>query len=60
MPEMDGYQFYARVRENSAWHNIPFIFLSGKQETKFLRQSYASGADMFLPKTVAIDDLCAV
>jgi two-component system sensor histidine kinase/response regulator len=57
MPEMDGYQFYAAVRENSAWLQIPFIFLSANAGTRFLHQGYATGADLYLLKPVRSEDL---
>jgi signal transduction histidine kinase len=57
MPEMDGYQFYAAVRENSAWLHIPFIFLSAHAGTRFLHQGYATGADLYLLKPVRSEDL---
>lgn len=32
MAEMDGYHFLEALRRNEAYHNIPFIFMSGKYD----------------------------
>ena len=57
MPEMDGYQFYEAVRENSAWTPIPFIFLTARGEQKDIRRGYMLGADQYLTKPFEAEDL---
>jgi CheY-like chemotaxis protein len=34
MPEMDGFEFVEKYRENPAWHNIPIIVLTAKSLTE--------------------------
>jgi len=34
MPEMDGFEFIEKYRENPAWHNIPIIVLTAKTLTE--------------------------
>lgn len=57
MPGMDGYQVLAALRADPALADIPFIFLTARGEKKDLRQGMVSGADDYLSKPVAIDDL---
>ena len=33
MPEMDGFEFIAHLRENEAWHGIPVVVLTAKDIT---------------------------
>jgi DNA-binding NarL/FixJ family response regulator len=59
MPGMDGYQVLATLRADPALCQIPFIFLTARGEKKDLRQGMVSGADDYLTKPVALDDLLA-
>jgi DNA-binding NarL/FixJ family response regulator len=57
MPGMDGYSVLATLRADPALSSIPFIFLTARGEKKDLRQGMISGADDYLTKPVAIDEL---
>lgn len=57
MPGIDGYQVLATLRANPTLCHIPFIFLTAKGEKNDLRQGMVSGADDYLTKPVALDDL---
>ena len=59
MPGIDGYQVLASLRADPALCQIPFIFLTAKGGKKDLRQGMVSGADDYLTKPVAIDELLA-
>lgn len=50
MPQMDGYQFLRRVRQNTAWIHIPFIFLTAKGEKRDVHKGRISGADLYITK----------
>jgi response regulator RpfG family c-di-GMP phosphodiesterase len=50
MPEMDGYDFYMKVAENSEWSRIPFFFLSGKAEPDDVRFGEILGVDDYITK----------
>jgi response regulator RpfG family c-di-GMP phosphodiesterase len=50
MPEMDGYDFYMKVAENTEWSRIPFFFLSGKTEPDDIRFGKMLGADDYITK----------
>jgi len=59
MPEMNGYQFYQRVRSNPEWLWIPFIFLSAKGEGEDIRFGKELGVEDYLKKPFDADDLLA-
>lgn len=57
MPEMDGYDFYMKVAENSEWSRIPFFFLSGKAEPDDVRFGKMLGADDYITKPFKAKEL---
>jgi len=57
MPEMDGYDFYMKVAENSEWSRIPFFFLSGKAEPDNVRFGKMLGADDYITKPFKVKEL---
>jgi DNA-binding NarL/FixJ family response regulator len=57
MPGIDGYQVLATLRADPALCHVPFIFLTAKGEKNDLRQGMVSGADDYLTKPVALNDL---
>ncbi|MGB2894606.1 MAG: response regulator transcription factor [Anaerolineales bacterium] len=59
MPEMNGYQFYQRVRSHSEWLWIPFIFLSAKREGEDIRFGKELGVEDYLEKPIDAEDLLA-
>jgi DNA-binding NarL/FixJ family response regulator len=50
MPEMDGFELCARVRESGTGRLIPFIFLSGRCDLEDRIQGHSIGADDYLVK----------
>jgi two-component system, sensor histidine kinase and response regulator len=50
MPQMDGYQFLERVRQNPSWLHIPFIFLTAKGERQDIHRGRRSGAEQYVTK----------
>jgi len=50
MPEMNGYEFYMKVSENTDWSRIPFFFLSGKTEIDDVKFGKMLGADDYITK----------
>jgi DNA-binding response OmpR family regulator len=59
MPVMDGYTFYDQVRANPYLNHIPFIFLTAKTGEADVRQGKELGADDYLTKPCAAEDLLA-
>ena len=57
MPEMDGYEFCERLRQDPNTAAIPFIFLSGKTNTSDQLEGLRIGADDYVCKPVNIDFL---
>lgn len=57
MPIMGGYQFLRRVRDNAAWLQIPFIFLTAKGEREDIHRGRRSGAEEYITKPYDIDEL---
>ncbi len=60
MPNMNGYQLYKRVIQNSHWVVIPFVFLSGRGMDSDIRYGKELGVDDYLIKPIATEDLLAV
>ena len=59
MPEVDGYGVLGALRAERATETIPFIFLTAKGDKSDVRSGMNLGADDYLTKPVAIDDLLA-
>lgn len=57
MPLMDGYEFLERVRQNTDWLDIPFIFLSAKGEKRDKHKGYLLGVEMYITKPYESDDV---
>ena len=50
MPEMDGFEFLRRVRQNANWVHIPVIFLTAKGSKQDIHKGRSSGADLYITK----------
>ncbi|MDK9724452.1 MAG: response regulator transcription factor [Sterolibacteriaceae bacterium MAG5] len=59
MPGLDGMGLLARVRETPACAATPFIFLTGLVDQRSLRAGMNGGADDYLTKPFAPEDLFA-
>ena len=59
MPEIDGYEVLRQLRADAATAAIPFIFLTARGDKTELRAGMNLGADDYLAKPVAVDDLLA-
>lgn len=59
MPVMDGHEVLAAMRQSPSISGTPFIFLTARGEKQDLRQGMNLGADDYLTKPVAADDLLA-
>lgn len=57
MPRMNGYELVRRVRQHSAFHLLPIIFLTERNRTSERIQGYQSGADLYLPKPFELSEL---
>ncbi len=59
MPRLNGYQLYERVRANSRWALIPFIFLTERGLDSDIHYGKELGVDDYLTKPFEIEDLVA-
>jgi len=59
MPVMDGWRFCEEVRRNPATFEIPFIFLTTESEVRKRVRGLRLGADDFLTKPFAPEELVA-
>jgi DNA-binding response OmpR family regulator len=59
MPNMNGYQLFERIRENSHWLTIPFLFLTARSFDSDIRYGKALGVDDYLTKPIRPEDLLA-
>jgi PAS domain S-box-containing protein len=50
MPEMDGFEFVNRLRENPAWREIPVVVLTAKDITQEDRQRLEDGVEKIFQK----------
>src|SRR4051812_25519147 len=58
MPDLDGFQVCESLRAETAFSDIPVIFLSANVQDAAKRKASALGA-MFLPKPYEMDDVLA-
>ena len=59
MPKMDGRSLLLKLRQNRAYHSLPFIFLTAKTDAIEQKMAYKNGAIDFVIKPFQIDTLIA-
>jgi CheY-like chemotaxis protein len=57
MPRMTGYDACKKLKENDATKSIPVIFLSAKGQDQEIQQGLAAGAEEYILKPFAPDEL---
>lgn len=57
MPKMSGYEACRRLKENPHTSSVPVVFLSAKGQDSEIQQGLASGADEYILKPFAPDEL---
>lgn len=57
MPVMDGFTFYTTMRNQSAWLDVPVIFLTARADKTSIRQGRLLGVDDYLVKPFDQEDL---
>lgn len=60
MPEINGLQFLAQLKEDSRFRSIPVVFLTAKGMTGDRIEGYTAGCDAYLPKPFDADELEAI
>jgi two-component system, sensor histidine kinase and response regulator len=57
MPKLDGFQVFKKLQEDEQTQTIPFIFLTGQNNSEAFRQGMKLGADDYLTKPFDAEDL---
>lgn len=60
MPEVNGLQFLAQLKEDSRFRYVPVVFLTAKGMTGDRIEGYTAGCDAYLPKPFDADELEAI
>lgn len=60
MPQVDGYQFLKKLRDDPRFKALPVIFLTARGMTTDRIQGYQAGVDAYLPKPFDPDELVAI
>lgn len=60
MPQVDGYQFLKKLREDPRFKTLPVVFLTARGMTSDRIQGYQAGCDAYLPKPFDPDELEAI
>jgi DNA-binding NarL/FixJ family response regulator len=60
MPQVDGYQFLAKLRNDPRFQAIPVVFLTARGMTSDRIQGYQTGCDAYLSKPFDPDELEAI
>ncbi len=60
MPEVNGYEFLAKIREDPRYRSIPVVFLTARGMTSDRIQGYESGCDAYLSKPFDPEELEAI
>jgi DNA-binding response OmpR family regulator len=57
MPEMDGFEFCKRMKQNTDWAAIPFIFLTGQKSVEDKIKGLELGVEDYLTKPIYIKEI---
>ncbi|MGL5796171.1 MAG: response regulator transcription factor [Waterburya sp.] len=60
MPQVNGYEFLHRLREDPRYRSIPVVFLTARGMTSDRIQGYEAGCDAYLPKPFDPEELEAI
>jgi DNA-binding NarL/FixJ family response regulator len=60
MPQVNGYEFLHRLRDDPRYRSIPVVFLTARGMTSDRIQGYEAGCDAYLPKPFDPEELEAI
>ena len=60
MPQVDGYQFLKKLREDPRFKTLPVVFLTARGMTSDRIQGHEAGCDAYLPKPFDPEELEAI
>jgi putative two-component system response regulator len=52
MPEMDGFEFVEKMREDPAYNNIPIIFVTAETSVEFIAAAAKRGVHAYIVKPI--------
>lgn len=62
MPNMDGYTFIERLREDNEYEDMPIVIVSTEDELKDMERGYQAGANVYIVKPtepeLLIENIC--
>jgi DNA-binding response OmpR family regulator len=59
LPDVDGFQLLALIRQQSDWKNVPVLMLTAKSQEKDVARARDAGANDYIFKPFKPDDLRA-
>ncbi len=59
LPDLDGYEVCRRLRKDPRTAGVPVVMLSARAHTQYQAAGLEAGADAYLTKPVAMDNLVA-
>jgi DNA-binding NarL/FixJ family response regulator len=60
MPQVDGYEFLKKLRDDPRFKALPVVFLTARGMTSDRIQGYKVGCDIYLPKPFDPDELVVI
>ncbi len=57
MPRVDGFEMFKQVKANEKTASIPFLFITGYQDSQMLKKARAIGAFGILQKPIDIEQI---
>ena len=57
LPDLDGYEIFQMIRENSSWDDIKVIYLSAKNRDVDIAKGLNLGVDVYVTKPFSNADL---
>ena len=60
MPQVNGYEFLRKLRDDPRYRSIPVVFLTARGMTSDRIQGYEAGCDAYLPKPFDPEELEAI
>jgi DNA-binding NarL/FixJ family response regulator len=60
MPEMDGFEFIRKLRQQPQYRLLPVVFLTARAELDNRIRGYKAGVDVYVQKPVALTELGAI
>jgi DNA-binding response OmpR family regulator len=57
LPDMSGLEALAKIKSNTTWANIPFVFITAMADKEDIRLGLEAGADKYITKPFSSKEL---